>query len=117
MFKDPEALQGAGRNPDLLRQLTPDQIEFLPGCTLAVQQRQVASNSYQFSTSSATDTPCTFSYEGKTYQVSLGFEATPEEFRSFDKGIDPITGKAIWGALLGPYRFTKRQDFAAELPV
>jgi hypothetical protein len=117
MLKDTEAIRGAGRNPELLRQLTSEDIEFLPGCNLTVKQQQVGPNSYEFSASSATGTPCGFSYQGNSYQVSLGFEATAEEFRSYDKGIDPTTGKAIWGALMGPFRFTKRQDFATELPV
>jgi hypothetical protein len=117
MLKDPEAIRGAGRNPELLKQLATEQIEFLPGCTLSVKQHLVSPNSYEFSAFSATDTPCSFSYQGKDYQISLGFEATPEEFRSYDKGIDPATGKATWGALLGPFRFTKRQDFADELPL
>ena len=52
---------------------------------------------------------------GNTQQVSLGFEATQEEFLSYDKGIDPTTGKAKWGAILGPYRFRKRQDFGVQL--
>lgn len=117
MLEDPEAIRGAGRNPDLLRQLTPENIKFLPGCSLTIQQRQVAPNSYEFSASSATGEPCCFSYQGNSYKISLGFEATKDEFRSFDKGIDPTTGKAMWGALLGPFCFTKRQDFADELPV
>ncbi|HEY9638429.1 MAG TPA: chromophore lyase CpcT/CpeT, partial [Coleofasciculaceae cyanobacterium] len=117
MLKDPEAIRGAGRNPELLRQLSVEQIQFLPSCDLTVKHRQVAPNSYEFSASSATGTPCSFSFQGNNYQISLGFEATQEEFRSYDKGIDPANGKAMWGALLGPYRFTKRQDFAAELPV
>ena len=117
MLKDAEAIRGAGRNLELLRQLTPEQIQFLPGCTLTVEPRQVGPNSYEFFASSATGTPCSFSYQGNNIQVSLGFEATIEEFRSYDKGIDPTTGKAIWGALLGPFRFTKRQDFSAELPI
>jgi hypothetical protein len=117
MLKDLEAIRGAGRNPELLRQLTTEQIQFLPGCTLNVEPRQIAPNFYEFSASSATGAPCSFSYEGKSYQVSLGFEATTEEFRSYDKGIDPTTGKAMWGALMGPFRFTKRQDFANELPI
>ena len=117
MLKDIEAIRGAGRNPELLRQLTSDDIEFLPGCNLTVKQQQLAPNSYEFSASSATGTPCGFSYQGNSYQVSLEFEATAEEFRSYDKGIDPTTGKAIWGALMGPFRFTKRQDFASELLV
>jgi hypothetical protein len=117
MLKDPEAIRGAGRNPELLKQLTPGQIEFLPGCILTVEQRQVTPNSYEFSASSATGSPCSFSYQGNSYHISLGFEATTEEFRSYDKGIDPTTGKATWGALLGPFRFKKRQNFATELPV
>jgi hypothetical protein len=117
MLKNPDAIRGAGRNPELLKQLTTAQIEFLPGCTLSVKQRLVSPNAYEFSAFSATNTPCSFSYQGKDYQISLGFEATPEEFRSYDKGIDPATGKATWGALLGPFCFTKRQDFAHELPL
>jgi len=117
MLKDLEAIRGAGRKPELLKQLTPEQIEFLPGCSLTVQSRQVSPNSYEFSATSATGKPCSFSYQGNNYQVSLGFEATAEEFRSYDKGIDTTTGKAIWGALLGPFRFTKRQDFGSELPI
>lgn len=116
MLQNPEAIRGAGQNPALLQQLTPEHIEFLPGCTLTVKFHQTAPNSYEFLATSATGSPCSFSYQGNTFQVSLGFEATPEEFKSYDKGIDPITGKAIWGALLGPFRFKKRRDFTDELP-
>ena len=113
MFKDVTAVRGAGRKPELLQKLTPEQIEFLPGCTLTIKSEQAE----QFTALSASDTPCSFTYQGNTYQVSLGFQVTSEELRVYDKGIDPKTGKAIWGALLGPFRFTKRQDFSAELPI
>ena len=116
-FKDLEAVRGAGRDPEIINKIGVEQLEFLPGCTLSVKHRLVSPNAYEFSAFSATNTPCSFSYQGKDYQISLGFEATPEEFRSYDKGIDPATGKATWGALLGPFRFTKRQDFADELPL
>lgn len=117
MLNDTEAIRGAGQRPEVLKQLTPEQIEFLPGCSLALKYQEVAPNTYEFSAFSTTGTPCNFSYQGNNYQVSLGFEATAEEFRVYDKGIDPTTGTAIWGALMGPFRFKKRQDFAAELPV
>lgn len=117
MLKDPASVRGAGSNPMLLKTLTPEQMEFLPGCTLKVTQRPLDSNTNHFSTSPATGDRCCFSYQSETFQVSLGFEASPDEFRSYDKGIDPNTGKPIWGALLGPYIFTKRQDFSAELPI
>lgn len=115
MLKDPASVQGAGRDREKLKTLTPEQIEFLPGCTLNVTQNSLATPGYHFQSFLPPDSPCCFTYRGETYQVSLGFEATPEEFLTYDKGIDPQTGKAIWGALLGPFRFTKRQDFAAEI--
>lgn len=116
-FKELAAFQGAGRNPERLKSLTPDDLEFLPGCILNIEQRQTAPDSSVFAAVPPPDTCCRFCYQGKTIQVSLGFEATAEEFRSYDKGINPDTGKAIWGALLGPYRFTKRHDFSTEIPV
>ncbi|XWK89750.1 MAG: chromophore lyase CpcT/CpeT [Phormidium sp.] len=115
MIKDPGLVQGAGRDREKLKILTYEQIEFLPGCTLNVTQNSLATPGYHFQASLPPDARCCFNYRGETYQVSLGFEATPEHFLSYDKGIDPQTGKAIWGALLGPFRFTKRQDFSAEI--
>jgi hypothetical protein len=50
-------------------------------------------------------------------QISLGLMAAPEQFWSYDKGIDPQTGRALWGAILGPYQFAKIDDFADQLPV
>jgi hypothetical protein len=111
MPKDPSALRGAGRNPGLLNTLTTDELDLLPGCILIVQQQQLAANSYHFSASPPPDARCCFTYRGSTVQVSLGFETTEKEFLSYDKGIDPSTGKAIWGALLGPYRYAKRNQF------
>lgn len=115
MFKDLTAIAGASGYPELLQQIKPEQIEFLPNCTLNVQIETISSNNYRFQAFPARDCPCSFSYEGNTYQVALGFVVTAEQLQTYDKGIDPKTGKAIWGALLGPYRFTKRQDFSAEL--
>ncbi|MFP4119798.1 CpcT/CpeT family chromophore lyase [Coleofasciculus sp.] len=114
-IKNPDAVRGAGCHPELLQQLTREDIIGLPDCRLNVQMQQIGFNNYEFTTTSASDRPCRFSYQGNNYQVSLGFEVTADEFRSYDKGIDPSTGKTTWGALLGPFRFTKRQDFAGKL--
>ncbi|BAY13524.1 chromophore lyase CpcT/CpeT [Calothrix sp. NIES-2098] len=111
MPKDPGSLQGAGRNPALLDTLTPDQLELLPGCVLTVTQQKIAPHGYKFVATPLPDTSCTFTYLGNTVQVSLGFEASAAEFHSYDKGIDRETGKATWGAVLGPYRYTKRNQF------
>lgn len=111
---DPGAVGGAGRNTALLKKLTPDQFELLPGCLLTVTVQQLAANRYHFSAALPPNGRCCFTYRGNTQQVYLGFEATQEEFLSYDKGIEPNTGKATWGAVLGPFRFRKRQNFAVE---
>ncbi|MBD2502328.1 chromophore lyase CpcT/CpeT [Anabaena azotica] len=111
MPKNPSALIGAGRNPDILKTLTPDQLELLPGCILTVNQQTVAPSSYKFTASPLPDTRCTFTYQGNTVQVALGFEVTKLQLLTYDKGIDPETGKATWGAITGPYRYTKREQY------
>ncbi|MBW4564884.1 MAG: chromophore lyase CpcT/CpeT [Mojavia pulchra JT2-VF2] len=111
MPKDPSALKGAGRDPALLNNLTPDQLDLLPGCFLTVTQQTLISNSYKFVATPLPNTSCRFTYLGNSIQVSLGFEATTAEFHSYDKGIDSATGKATWGAILGPYRYTKREQY------
>ncbi|MBR8837792.1 MAG: chromophore lyase CpcT/CpeT [Stigonema ocellatum SAG 48.90 = DSM 106950] len=108
MPKDPRALSGAGRNPALLNRLTTDQIDLLPGCILNVKEQKLADHRYKFVATPPPETRCNFTYLGKTVQVALSFEVTQDEFISYDKGIDPATGKATWGAILGPFRYTKR---------
>lgn len=88
---------------DLLKSLTLEQIELLPGCVLSIGQPQPS----VFVASPSPETPCYFNYNGEIRQVSLGFEVRSGEFMSYDKGIDIQTGKAIWGAMMEPYRFTK----------
>ncbi|BAY26061.1 hypothetical protein NIES2100_58720 [Calothrix sp. NIES-2100] len=111
MPKDPGSLKGAGRNPTLLAALTADQLDLLPGCILTVTQQTIAPNCYKFVATPPANTNCRFTYLGNTIQVSLGFEAFAAEFLSYDKGIDTATGKATWGAILGPYRYSKREQY------
>ena len=109
MFKDPTAFSGGGCNPALLDRLTTDQIDLLPGCILNVKEQKLAEHRYKFAATPPPETRCCFTYLGNTVQVALSFEATQDEFISYDKGIDPATGKATWGAIVGPFRYTKRQ--------
>lgn len=116
-FKDINKVKGAGLNRELLQQITPENLDFLPNCTLKVMTTKIDDVRYSFKTTPLTKTPCTFNYQGNTFQVFLGFTATAQELQTYDKGIDPATGKAIWGALMGSYCFTKRQDFSDELSI
>jgi CpeT/CpcT family (DUF1001) len=107
MFKDIETVRGAGSNPDILKKITTEQIEFLPNCTLNVSVEELGNNRFHFRATPTSDRPCSFTYDGKTFQVALGFEVTPDELLTYDKGIDPNTGQPIWGALMGAYRYIK----------
>ncbi len=111
MPKDPAALRGAGHNPSLLQTLTPDKLDLLPDCVLNISQEIVAPNQYKFTAIAPANTRCCFSYAGNTIQVSLGFEVSQQELKTYDKGIDPNTGSATWGAIMGPYRYTKREQY------
>ena len=117
MFESLSTAAGAGQNKDLIKNITPDKIKFLPNCTLQVATQELGSGKYCFETTPVSDEPCSVSYEGTTFQVFLGFKATKDELLTYDKGIDPDTGKGTWGALMGAYQFNKRQDFSDELSV
>ena len=111
-FFDPTLVKGAGAEPDRLQQITRQNIELLPSCVLSVAATVAAAGSHpmRFSAHPVDDAVCCFPYQNKIRQVRLGFEASPDEFLSHDRGIDPDTGQAIWGALMGAYRFTKRSE-------
>ncbi|MBD2559376.1 MULTISPECIES: chromophore lyase CpcT/CpeT [Nostoc] len=111
MPQDPGSLRGAGHNPALLDTLTPEQLDLLPGCILTVAQETLACDRYKFTATPLPEARCSFTYLGSSRYVSLGFETTATEFHSYDKGIDPATGKATWGAIMGPYRYTKRNQY------
>ncbi|NJL89036.1 MAG: chorismate mutase [Coleofasciculaceae cyanobacterium SM2_1_6] len=113
-FLDPGEFRGAGANPSLLKKLTLEKIELLPGCVLGVS---ISSSGVglAFEALPMDDRPCSFSYDDKVYQVRLGFATRAGKFLSYDQGIDPTTGKAIWGAMLGAYCFQKTQEFTLEV--
>ena len=115
MFEDLATARGAGQNKDLIEQITPEKIKFLPNCTLKVATQELGNGKYCFETTPITKEPCSVTYQGTTFQVFLGLRATVDELQTFDKGIDPKTGKGTWGALMGAYCFDKVQDFSGDL--
>lgn len=107
MPKDPSRVKGAGQNPGLLENLTEEEVDRLPGCFLEVRRQE----NDRFIASQPENCQCRFSFQGTTLQVALGFETTATHFWSYDKGTDPETNQPIWGAILGAYEFSKRQQF------
>ena len=109
-FKQPELYRGAGANPEQFRDLTTAAIELLDRCVLSVAKQESGD---RFVSAPLPDTRCCFSYANEIRQVFLGFEVDSQQFLSYDKGID-AEGKALWGAIMGAYRFTKRQAYTIE---
>ena len=109
-FKDPSGWSGDGKNRDRLNQITIDDIEPLNGCLLDVT---FVNGCYK--AEMPKDAKCYFQYMDETRQVVLGFEVTADSFWSGDRGVNPETGTAIWGAILDFYKFRKIQDFSQEL--
>lgn len=112
-LRHPEQWRGAGAHESALQTLQPDDLVPLPGCILTLTQQAQG-----FRAEPPPDARCYFQYEGKTRQVVLGFElecnipgSNSDRFRSFDRGVDPETGQSLWGALMGPYEFVKRQQY------
>lgn len=112
MLKDIKTFQGGGRQPEVLKAMTPEDFVSLPSCTMKINIKTQPDLSYEFSAFPNPEQRCTFTYQDKTYQVYLGFEVNQTQLLTYDKGIDPNTGSATWGALLGPYRYGKLQDFS-----
>ncbi len=109
-FKEPSKFRGAGANPSLLNQFTLEDLVSLPGCALTITER-----SGKFLAQPEPGVRCLFEYDGKTRQVVLGFEVNESELKSFDHGVDPETGKGLWGALIGPYEYRKLHGFESDL--
>ncbi len=110
-LRHPAQFRGAGAHPDRLAALTLDDVEWLPGCVLTV-----AWHDDRFVARMPPHTRCCFQYGGETRQVVLGFAVRAEEFWSDDRGIDPETGRSLWGALHGAYAFRKREAWSGQLP-
>lgn len=126
MLGDPSAGATAA---DVLSSLTEAELTYLPTCCLTIECQSLGPDplgcdQYSFKGTLPADTLCAFEYNGNTGYVSLGFTigsarsqaSAPLELRVYDKGIDPATGKGLWGALMGPFCLLKQVDFSEALP-
>ncbi|MGB3612345.1 MAG: chromophore lyase CpcT/CpeT [Elainellaceae cyanobacterium] len=111
-FKQPGQFQGAGQAPEKLALLQESDLIPLPGCVVEISQ-----SDRRFHAQMRPGDRCRFEANGKVGQVVLGFEAEESQFLSYDRGVDPETEKPIWGALMGPYQFSKQQDYSGDLPL
>jgi hypothetical protein len=110
-FQQPELVLGAGAKASLVEAIVTAEIQPLSTCILPIQTTTTG-----FSAHPQPGERCCFSFRDgqgveKQGMVELGFEVMPEQWHSYDKGINPDTGQAIWGAMMGPYKFIKRQAY------
>lgn len=101
---------GGGREPDILRTITPQCIERRYNCSMIFQRvgdlfrGRVEGNC------------CLIGKRGRqTYLVSE-VELTENTFISLDRGMDVNTHEQVWGSTAGPLKFEKRQSFESEVP-
>jgi hypothetical protein len=106
-FKDPARFRGAGANPRLLNEALEPTLDLLPGCWLDIRRE-----GNTFKAEPRKGDRCCFNYDGQIRQVVLGFEVSEAQFLSYDRGVDPETGQALWGAMMGPYCHQKRLAYA-----
>ena len=109
-LKDRILYAGAGREPDILKTITPDCLERRYNCSMVFQREghlfrgRVEGNS------------CLLEKYGKqTYLVS-DVELTETTFVSLDRGLDITTHEQVWGSTAGPLKFEKRHSYASEVP-
>ncbi|MBR8827695.1 MAG: chromophore lyase CpcT/CpeT [Gomphosphaeria aponina SAG 52.96 = DSM 107014] len=108
-LKDKILYAGAGREPDILKTITPACIERRYNCSMVFQREgnlfrgRVEGNSCFIE-----------KYGKKTYLIS-DVELTETTFVSLDRGIDVNTEEQVWGSALGPLKFEKRQSYADEV--
>ncbi len=120
---DPTEFLGAGTNPERLVKMSEADLMSLPGSEAHIQYRAVEGG-YQFKSALPDGKLCSFEYGGQRRYVYLGFDVKPRfgsssgsdsagdstgdiELLTYDKGIDPDTGRGLWGALMGPFRMIK----------
>ena len=110
-LKDPLKYRGAGTEPSLLDGLSKSELITLPNSGARITYQPVT-NGYQFQSGLKDGQLCSFEYNGQQRFVYLGFDIAPYSdtlmLKSYDKGIDPDTGRGLWGALMGPFKMIKK---------
>jgi hypothetical protein len=108
--KDQEKYYGASRDRARLQNLTLEQLEAMPGCDMDVIW---TGNSFQGKIKPGKG--CIVVRNGKESYLDNSFEVDETKLVSFDRGLDPTTDEQLWGSVAGPFEFSRRTSFAAEV--
>lgn len=124
----PAKFVGAGADPSLLAGFSEADLVSLPNSEAHIQYQPLPMGGYQFQAALPEGQLCSFEYDGQRRYVYLGFDIVPKtalekkspegnasvntiELLTYDKGIDPDTGRGLWGALMGPFRMVKQKAY------
>jgi CpeT protein len=111
-MNDPMLYAGAARDNNILNSIKPDVIKSRQGCSMVFRR----GNGDSFIGGVEPGNACIIPRDGvMTYLVS-DVEVTESTWLSLDRGFHPESHEHLWGSKLGPLRFEKVQNFAAELP-
>jgi len=110
IVKDEKDFFGASRDLTLLRTLTCDRLEKLPGCNMIVQWTGKA-----FKGTVEPGNGCMVFRNGQKTYLDSEFEIDADKFISRDRGRDPETNEHIWGSVAGPFHFLRRASFSDEV--
>jgi len=113
-LREPLKYQGAGSDQAKLEGISEKELITLPNSG-AVINYQSTPGGYQFQSALKDGELCSFDYAGKKRFVYLGFDIAPANdtilLKTYDKGIDPDTGRGLWGALMGPFQMLKQKSY------
>jgi hypothetical protein len=54
--------------------------------------------------------------KGRTTYLVSRLELDADGMRTIDTGHDPVSHEQVWGALAGPFEFSRTDDFSDEIP-
>ncbi len=112
---DPLKFQSAGSDAARLADLSTADLVALSNSTAEIRYQPLAGSEYQFQAALPDGQMCSFTYDAQRRYVYLGFDVAPENgtitLLTHDKGVDPDTGRGLWGALMGPFRMIKQKNF------
>ena len=107
-----EQFYGASRDLQKLQELKKAEFKLMPGCTFTTHW-----TGSSFKGRVEPGKGCMVVRKGKNTYLDSEFEIDGDKFISHDRGRDPETDAHVWGALAGPFEFTRRASFADEIQV
>jgi hypothetical protein len=111
-IENEEQFYGASRDLQKLQELKKAEFKLMPGCTFLTHW-----TGSSFKGRVEPGKGCMVVRKGKNTYLDSEFEIDGDKFISHDRGRDPETDAHVWGALAGPFEFTRRASFADEIQV